>query len=731
MEEQISLTGGYSEDLEAFKTKPGQPLPMGATPAPDGINFSVFSRHATSVTLVLFEKGARKPVAEIPLDSGINKTGDIWHVFVAGADLSSCYAYRVDGPFDPKKKGHRFDGEAMLLDPYARALEGGEVWGAAAKNPFQSGKTRASFHRRCRIMEDDFDWEGDRPLEIPLENSIIYELHVRGYTMHASSGVKAPGTFRGLIEKIPYIKSLGVTAVELMPVFEFNELETDRVNPGKRQRLKNFWGYSTMAFFTPKASYASDARDGNPVREFKEMVKAFHSAGIEVILDVVFNHTAEGNSKGPVLSFRGLDNVIYYARDPLTGDYINLSGCGNTVNCNHPVVKALILDCLRYWVTEMHVDGFRFDLAAILRRDEKGDLLPGRSLVDVIGQDPVLARTKIIAEPWDMQVNLVGSFPGRWAEWNSYYRDDVRRFLLAENGMVPVLATRIGGSSDLYQAAGRRPFNSVNHITCHDGFTLHDLVSYEKKHNHENGENGLDGSDYNYSSNTGVEGPTDNSLIKDLRMRRIKTFATILMISHGVPMILGGDEFGRTQKGNNNPYCQDNEISWVDWRLAEDNAGLVRFFRKIISLRNEHPLFRRTNFLTGEDKNGDQHPDVCWHGLDVNQPDWSEAARVLAFTLDGCELPGEQEDDDFWLVLNGDVIKQHVEVPPPKEGRTWLRIVDTSRACPEDILDEDHGVPVIAERRVPVLPYTAMIFISLLRTSFEQGGGHGLQNPEA
>jgi glycogen operon protein len=699
----MSIISNRYRNLKTWNSKRGKPLPLGATITPDGVNFSVLSRHAESIALLLFDKANPRPIAEIPLDPKINRTGDIWHILILGMDSSLCYGYRADGPFDPKGSGHWFNKENTLLDPYARALEGGEIWGS------QDGG------RRCCIVADDFDWEGDGPLSLPLKDTVVYELHVRGYTIDESSGVVSRGTYKGLIEKIPYIKSLGVTAVELLPVFEFDELENKRMNPKTGERLKNFWGYSTMAFFAPKASYASNGGDGNQVREFKEMIKAFHRAGLEVILDVVFNHTAEGDSDGRVISFRGLDNTVYYALDPESKDYLDLSGCGNTVNCNQPVVRTFILDCLRYWVMEMHVDGFRFDLATILRRDHKGELLPGHSLIDAVEQDPVLAHTKIIAEAWDTQVNQVGGFPGRWAEWNSYYRDDIRRFVRGDTGMVPVLATRIGGSSDLYQASGRRPFNSINYVTCHDGFTLHDLVSFDHKHNEENGEDGKDGSDQNFSSNSGIEGPTDNSLVKALRLRRIKTFATILMFSHGVPMILAGDEFARTQRGNNNPYCQDNPTSWIDWHLVEKNAGLLRFFRNVIALRNRHPVFRRSHFLTGVDTNLDQHPDVSWHGLEVGKPDWSEDARVLAFVLDGSELPHEKRDDDFFVILNGDQVKHNFEIPPPPAGNGWFRIIDTGKPFPKDILDEDQGTPVILERKYPVLPSAAVVFISRRR----------------
>lgn len=698
--------------MRTWNCTPGQPLPPGATITAEGVNFSVFSRNATSLTLVLFEKANPKPMAEIPLDPKINRTGDIWHVHLLGAGTSLRYGYRTDGPFDTHGKGHWFKKENILLDPHARALEGGEVWswGQAKKS---EGGNGPSFQWRCCIVADNFDWEGDRPLNLPLKDSVIYELHVRGYTVDESSGVTRPGTYKGLTEKVPYIKSLGVTAVELMPVFEFNELENKRVNPKTGERLKNFWGYSTMAFFAPKASYASNGWDGNQVKEFKEMVKAFHRAGLEVIIDVVFNHTAEGGSDGPVISFRGLDNTIYYALDPESKDYLNLSGCGNTVNCNHPVVQAFILDCLRYWVIEMHVDGFRFDLAPILRRDHKGELLPGPSLVDAIEKDPVLARTKIIAEPWDTEVNQVGHFPGRWAEWNSHYRDDVRRFGRGDDkGIVPALASRIAGSSDLYQASGRHPYNSINYITCHDGFTLYDLVTYEKKHNEENGENNQDGSDRNFSTNSGVEGPTDNRLVHTLRLRRIKTFVTILMVSQGVPMILAGDEFGRTQRGNNNPYCQDNQISWVNWGLAKKNAGLLRFFRKIIALRNRHPVFRRSYFLTGKDTTGDHYPDITWHGPEVGQPDWSADSGGVAFVLNGCACSEGEGDNDFLVIVNRDQVKHGFEIPGPRAGTTWFRIVDTGKPSPEDILDEDRGKPVTLKRKYRVLPMAALVFIS-------------------
>lgn len=692
-----------------FKMTPGKPLPLGATVTATGINFSVFSRHATAITLVIFKPGTPDPLVEIAMDPQRNRTGDLWHIHLAGADVSCRYGYKADGLFEPDK-GHRFQGNKVLLDPYARAIEGGEVWGQEAASSW-----------RCCIVADDFDWAGDRALHVPLKDSIIYELHVRGYTIHQSSGVTKPGTYQGLVEKIPYIKALGVTAVELLPIFEFNEMEINRAHPSTGQKLKNFWGYSTAAFFAPKASYASTPGDANDVREIKEMVKAFHKGGLEVILDVVFNHTAETDADGPTISFRGLDNTVYYSLDPQTQDYLNLSGCGNTVNCNHPVVREFILDCLRYWVTAMHVDGFRFDLAAVLGRDARGELIHGPNLLHAIEQDPVLADTKIIAEPWDIAGNQLGRFPGRWAEWNAYFRDDVRRFVRGDKGMTPALATRIAGSSDLFQENGRHPFNSINYVTCHDGFTLQDLVSYEMKHNEENGEKNRDGTDNNNSANCGEEGPTDDPEINALRMRRIKTFVTILMVSQGVPMVLAGDEFGRTQHGNNNAYCQDNDVSWIDWDMAQTHAGLVRFFRKIIALRKGHPVFRQADFLTGKGIGGSAFPDISWHGLKYGQPDWSENGRCLAFMLDGTRFDQDDKTDDdhastardapFFVMINGDDTTQAFELPPTPEDLFWLRLVDTGKQSPEDILDEPVAEPA-PDGKYALLPSASAVFVA-------------------
>jgi glycogen operon protein len=467
-----------------------------------------------------------------------------------------------------------------------------------------------------------------------------------------------------------------------------------------------------LGFFTPKASYADAPQGGSQVRAFKEMVRTFHREGLEIILDVVFNHTAEGGEAGPTVSFRGLDNAVYYLMDPKTRRYMNFSGCGNTVNCNHSVVRDFVLDCLRYWVLEMHVDGFRFDLATILNRNHQGRLMPEGSLIDMIEQDPILADTKIIAEAWDMEGSQVGGFPGRWAEWNACYRDDVKRFLRGDRGAISALATRIAGSSDLFQTEGRCPYNSINYLTCHDGFTLYDLMSYNEKHNLENGEENRDGTDDNLSWNNGVEGPTQDEAIQALRFRKMRTAFTLLMVSQGVPMILAGDEFARTQKGNNNAYCQDNETSWVDWGLEQQHGDLVRFFRKMIALRKRHPVFQRMHFLRGVDTNGDDHPDLGWHGLEPNQPDWPSGAPVLAFTLDGTELDEDRPDDDFLILLNGEETDRTFSVPSLPDGRPWTRLVDTGNPAPEDIRDEDDPDLDRAVGKYTLLPGAAAVFIS-------------------
>jgi isoamylase len=695
----VSLTPKWS-----FEIAPGSPMLPGATIMPEGINFAVFSRHAENVTLVLFSP-AGTSIGEIKLDPNHNKTGDIWHILLRTRRHLQ-YCFRVSGPHDPRGSGHFFDDRKLLLDPYARALAGGEHWNGP-------GKKQAGFKRRCLVVENHFDWEDDRPLKIPLQDSIIYEMHVRGFTQHPSSNVKHPGTFAGIIEKIPYLLELGITAVELMPIAEFNENENTNINPATGRELLNYWGYSPITFCAPKASYAADNKNGNQVREFKEMVKALHRAGIEVILDVVFNHTAEAGSDGPLLSFRGLDNSIYYLLDPLTREYLNFSGCGNTLNCNHPIVRQHIITCLHFWVIEMHVDGFRFDLASILGRDQKGDPLPNPPMVEMIAEDPILSHTKIIAEAWDAAgLYQVGSFStsGRWAEWNGKFRDDVRAFMCGSEGATASLATRIAGSSDLFQKSLRRPYNSINFITSHDGFTLMDLVSYNNKHNLENGEDEQDGSNYNISWNSGFEGETHNTEVNMLRARRIRSLAVILMLSQGVPMLLAGDELGRTQKGNNNAYCHDSPLSWIDWKLKEKNRELFRFFCLLIRLRRNHPVFRRSDFFP--DQTHELHHPIKWQSSLPGEQDWSSSSKCLAFLLDGNGAEGKP-DNDFFVMLNGHPVKSQIfGAPVSRRNRRWRKIIDTAAPPPLDILTEQEGILLPSNQGLRVEPMGAVVLIS-------------------
>jgi glycogen operon protein len=686
--------------------EPGSPMPLGAIITPEGINFAIFSRHAEKVVLVLFNE-AGTPTGEITLDPEHNKTGDVWHILLRTRKHDLQYCYRVSGPYDPRGEGHFFDEETLLLDPYTRALSGGETWNGPAEK-------QAGFKRRCLIIDDHFDWEGDRPLNIPLEDSIIYEMHVRGFTCHTSSGAKSPGTFAGVIEKIPYFKELGITAVELMPIMEFNENENININPVTGEKLTNFWGYSPMAFCAPKASYAADNKNGSQIREFKEMVKALHRAGIEVILDVVFNHTAEGGIDGPIVNFRGLDNSIYYLLDPQTREYLNFSGCGNTLNCNHPIVRQLIIKCLHFWVVEMHVDGFRFDLASILGRDQNGEVLSNPPMVEMISEDPVLSNTKIIAEAWDAAgLYQVGSFSTsrRWAEWNGKFRDDARAFMCGRENTVAALATRIAGSSDLFQLSSRRPCNSINFITSHDGFTLADLVSYNDKHNLENGEDNWDGSDHNISWNSGVEGETTDPVITRLRNRRVRSLAVILMISQGVPMLLAGDEFGRTQKGNNNAYCHDNQTSWINWDLKKKNSDLFRFFKLLISLRKSHPVFRRTDFFP--EPGHEMLHEIRWQSNQPDQQDWSPSSKTLGLFLDGTNGEKDERDNDFFVMLNGDQTTSITfEAPQLSNNRRWKKIIDTAAPSPMDILEETDTVLLPGNKNIGVAAMGAVVLIS-------------------
>ncbi|HUI84157.1 MAG TPA: glycogen debranching protein GlgX [Candidatus Binatia bacterium] len=680
------------------RTTRGVPLPLGATVARHGVNFSIFSSHATACTLVLFQPGAEDPYVEYVLDPHSNRTGQVWHVFVEGLDAGVQYGYRFDMQPNPDPRVNRFNPAQVLLDPYARALSHGSAWGA-----YKPGKRP---YRNALLVEDRFDWEHDQPLNIPLADSVIYEMHVRSFTQHPSSGVAHPGTFAGLIEKIPYLKELGVTAVELLPVNEFEESDTDRANPFTGEPLLNLWGYQPTAFFAPNTAYSSARGQGEEIREFRRMVRAMHRAGIEVILDVVFNHTAEGDQHGPTWSFRGIDNSTYYILEPETGKYVNYSGCGNTVNCNNPVVRDFIVDCLRYWVMEMHVDGFRFDLASILGRGQDGAVLKNPPLLESLAYDPVLANTKTIAEAWDAAgLYQVGSFPswGRWAEWNGIFRDDIRRFVKGEAGMTSALATRLVGSPDLYLTSARAPYHSINFITCHDGFTLRDLVSYNEKHNLANGDSNRDGADTNYSWNCGAEGGSDDPAINALRLQQQKNFTAILLVSHGVPMILAGDELGRTQQGNNNAYCQDNDISWVDWRMADSNAGLLRFFRLMVAFRKRCPLLRRDSFQL----NGECGFHITWHGVKRMKPDWGHESRSLAMQL--TELHDGELRDDLHVIANAWSGDLEFELPLIGEHE-WFRIVDTAQPSPRDIADDGQEFPLLSQESYLVKAHSVAIF---------------------
>jgi isoamylase len=675
----------------------GSPLPAGATPAPNGTNFALISRHATAVWLVLSEPCDSTRYLEIPLDSRANRTGDHWHVRVDGLPEVFCYGYRVDGP---SGNGHRYDPRLVLLDPYTRALSCGRPWGAAGN------LTRRSLMVECMI-------DRQRPLipRTPLEDTIIYELHVRGFTASKSSGVRYPGTFAGLAEKIDCIKALGVTAVELLPVDEFDENDCPFVNPLSGERLRNYWGYNPIAFSAPKAAYAHNYELTGSWDEFRSMVDSFHEAGLEVYLDVVFNHTAEGGDDGPTYNFRGLDNALYYMLDS-NGKYLNFSGCGNTFSNNHPVVRNYVLDCLRSWVAEGAVDGFRFDLASILGRDRHGNPLHEPRVIERISEDSLLHDIKLIAEPWDAGgLYQVGSFPGlgRWSDWNGRYRDDVRRFWRGEPGMTSAVATRICGSDDLYRGGG--PLDSINFITCHDGFTLLDLVSYNEKHNEPNGEGNHDGSDANWSWNCGAEGPSNDPAIERLRDRQARNLMATLLISQGVPMILAGDERLRTQNGNNNAWCQDNATSWIDWTPKERSLDFLRFTRMMIALRKAHVVLRRRTFFTAE--RGGQPPEILWHGMQPSQPDFSLGSRAIAFALDGRRSDRPSlVDRDIYVALNAGDASLEFTIPAAPSGRAWRRVVDTALPSPQDIVEEELAPYLPVLQRYSVQAHSMIVLVS-------------------
>lgn len=650
-------------DVSTLEVHPGRLYPLGPVVYESGVRFSVFSRHATAVWLALFDSvEAKRPVCELPFEPARHRTGNIWSIYIGNLPEDVYYMYRMEGPYEPRR-GHRFDRDLYLLDPYAKAFAGDIHEGTM----------------KCVVVHDRMDWYEDVRPRTPLEDTIIYETHVRGFTVHASSGVQRGGTYAGFIEKIPYLKDLGITTVELLPVQEFGETWLGRCSIETREELKNYWGYSNIGFFAPAGRYACSAINREHLQEFRDMVGALHKAGIEIILDVVFNHTSEGDSRGPTLCFRGIDNSIYYILDG-DGEYFNFSGCGNTLNCNHPVVKDFIIDCLRYWVAAMHIDGFRFDLASILGRDQKGQLHHDAPLIERISEDPVLHDTKLIAEAWDAggayQVGAFGN--SRWAEWNGRFRDDVRRFWRGDAWSRNAFASRITGSSDLYQCNGRTPSHSVNFITCHDGFTLRDLVTYNHKHNLGNGENNRDGSDDNISDNCGVEGDTADPVVIAVRLRMQKNFLATLFLSLGTPMLLGGDEFGRTQDGNNNAYCQDNKLSWFDWTLTEKNAELRSFCKELIRFRKYNPVFQRHAFFSGRRPvEGSDETDIRWFDASGSGPDWSAHDAIV-----GCSIhPALNDNVRLCLLFNASRETVRFQLP---HGR-WVVRVHTAMRSPYDL----------------------------------------------
>ncbi|MEO1131716.1 MAG: glycogen debranching protein GlgX [Cyanobacteria bacterium J06639_1] len=681
---------------------PGKSFPLGATVVKGGTNFCVYAKSAIALDLLLFdEPEAPQPNRIIPLDRQRHKTFHYWHVFVPGVGHGQVYAYRAYGA-DAPERGMRFDDSKVLLDPYARAVVGDELYSRKAAS--RPGDNTARSLRGVVVDTSLYDWEGDTAPCIPYSRTVIYEMHVGGFTAHPNSGLEEDlrGTYAGAIAKIPYLKSLGITAVELLPVHHFDEQDAP---PG----VSNYWGYSTVAFFAPHRGYSFRRDPIGPVDEFRDMVKAFHRAGIEVILDVVFNHTAEGDKNGPTLSFRGLDNETYYILDPEdSAEYANYTGCGNTVKANHPVMGRTILDSLRYWVTEMHVDGFRFDLASVLSRDIFGQ--PPEAPVPVlwdIESAPTLAGTKLIVEAWDAaglyQVGRFVNYGDWYAEWNGPFRDDVRRFVKGDRGTVGSLASRILGSPDIYTASDRDSNRSIHFITCHDGFTLNDLVSYDRKHNDANGEDNRDGTDANHSWNCGVEGPSTNPEIEQLRLQQMKNLMLLLLMSQGTPMLSMGDEVRRTQYGNNNAYCQNNELSWFDWDLVSKHRDFLAFTQKAIALTQSLELFQQERPLSIGTKS--EHPYLQWHGIDLDAPDWHDSSHTLAF-----ELGHPERGEYLYVALNAYWKPLKFQIPPLTGDRRWHRIIDTALSSPNDFMDYRRA-PVVDDNAYEVEARSAIVLV--------------------
>ena len=693
--------------MGTLTVRQGHRYPPGATSTPDGVNFCIFSKHATKVELLIFEHyESLEPVMIVKLDQETNRDFFFWSVFVEGLKPGYAYAWRVDGPRN-SAEGFRFDPRLELLDPWAKQVS--DVLWDREKATTDPSTPRI---RGMVPSEEPFDWEGDQLVDMAPEKAIIYEMHVGSFTKHNSSRVKHPGTFLGLKEKVPYLKDLGITHVELLPIMAFDEQD---VPPSVRsQGLKNFWGYSPHSYYALHPGYLVDPHNPACRNEFKSTVKALHDAGIGVILDVVFNHTAESGENGPVINFKGTNNREFYHLHPQDkSKYLDFTGCGNTLKCNHPLVTFFIIDCLEYWVREFHVDGFRFDLASVLARGEDTKPMYHAPVIWSLEFSNELEKASLIAEAWDASgLYQVGAFPGyRWQEWNGRYRDVIRMFVRGDHGLLEETATRLAGSSDLYAPTNRNPSNSINFITCHDGFTLHDLVSYEKKHNEANGEENRDGTDQNLSCNYGVEGETDDPRIKAIRLKQAKNFLTILMLSQGVPMLLSGDEILKTQRGNNNAWCQDNEISWLNWNLDEEKQEMLEFVRKLIAFRRRHPSLMRRRFFKGKPNSHMRTslPDITWHGVELHKPQWEDPQNsLLAFTL-AATSPGEEH---IHAIFNMDPERKFsFQLPGISQSGSWLRAIDTALAPPQDIVSpsdqagEIKGAYEVSPRTVVILEW--------------------------
>lgn len=677
-----------------LKTSAGYPLPYGATPKPGGINFALVSKHASSVTLQLYDFENNQPIGEVTLKPEVNKTGDVWHIFIAiDENKPLSYSYHLNGPTQNPQL-HYFNPTKSLLDPYANNIKSPIIWGTLCSGD------KESYHPPGVICTPPtFNWENDRSPQIKDKDLIIYEMHVRGYTQHPSSEVQTRGTFLGVIDKIPHLLELGINAVELMPIHEFNECEYQVKNPNVHERLYQYWGYSTANFFTPMNRYAASNDAGKAVNEFKNMVKALHKNGIKVILDIVLNHTNEGDETEPINSFKGIDSCVYYMMDQ-EGKFLNFTGCGNTVNTNHPLVQKFILDVLHYWVLEMHVDGFRFDLASIFNRGTKGEVLFRSPILESISQDPILSKTLLIAEPWDaVGLYQVGGFYSeeiRWSEWNAHYRDTVRQFIKGTPNFKGKFASCIAGSQDIYSS--RSPTSSINFLVCHDGFTLRDLVSYNQKHNLSNGENNHDGLNDNLSWNCGKEGFTSDPKVEQLRERQMRNFHLALMMSQGIPMLLMGDEYAHTKKGNNNTWCHDNELNWFLWDELQKNASFYRYYRKLIEFRKQCSILRLGRFLTDE--------DIVWLGANGQKVLWDKETQFLAFVLFDKET-----GKDLYCAFNAQNVAVDIVLPELKENQQWHLIINTANETNHEACQDyyDEGERPIIQKELHMLPYSSVL----------------------